>query len=296
MTGLELSAGPVQAGLDAAARRLRSLLQDLTDDAPLDGLRARYLQPAVGHLFRRQGKLLRPYLVLLSARAGAPDGRQNGHGNSGAGEDALVHAAAAVELIHTASLAHDDIIDDSRERRGEDSLHVAHGSTTAILVGDLFYARFFQELAALPGVDAAVRLRLLEVFLGVTRHMCEAEILSDQMKLDGAVPPLEAYLHIAQAKTAELLAACCLAGGLLGGAPEAHVSALAEYGRSLGLLFQVADALVDGDAACEDSAALGACADDSRRAADAAVRTLPESDAAAVLRSLPDRILSPSRS
>jgi geranylgeranyl pyrophosphate synthase len=287
MTGLELFAGPVQAGLDAASRRLRSLLQDLADDTPLGGLRARYLQPAVGHLFRRQGKLLRPFLVLLSARAGAPGVQENGH--------ALVHAAAAVELIHTASLAHDDIIDDSPERRGGDSLHVAHGGTTAILVGDLFYARFFQELATLPGVDAAVRLRLLEVFLGVTRQMCEAEILADQMRLDGAVPALPVYLHIAQAKTAELLSACCLAGGLLGGATEAGVTALANYGRSIGLLFQIADDLADGDAACADRAALGACADDCRHAAAAAMDSLPGDEATAILRSLPDRILSPSR-
>jgi octaprenyl-diphosphate synthase len=294
MKGLELSAWPVQAGLDAAARRLRSLLEDLADASPLGELQARYLQPAVGHLFRRQGKLLRPLLVLLSARAGAPETRRNGHGRPRGDEVALVHAAAAVELIHTASLAHDDIIDDSRERRGEDSLHVAHGSTTAILVGDLFYARFFQELAGLPGVDAAARLRLLGVFLGVTRHMCEAEILADQMKLDGAVPALPAYLHIAQAKTAELLSACCLAGGLLSGAPEGGISALAAFGRSMGLLFQIADDLADGDAACTDAAALGTCAEDSRRAAAAAMDCLPDSDAAAVLRSLPDRILSPS--
>ena len=275
--------GPVQAELDAVVRRLRSLLADIAEESPLGGLRARYVRPAVVHLFQQQGKLLRPSLVLLSARAG---------GKRGA-EAALVHAAAAVELIHTASLAHDDLIDSSPERRGAASLHVAHGSTTAILVGDLFYARFFQELAALPGAPTAVRLRLLEVFLGVTRKMCEGEILADQMRIDGTALSTEAYLHIAEAKTAELLSACCFTGGLLGGAPETVVTALAGYGRSLGLLFQIADDLSDGDCACADRSALAASADTCRRSTATFLDALPDTDALAVLRSLPDRILSP---
>jgi octaprenyl-diphosphate synthase len=203
--------GPVGPELDSVERRLRSLLADHSFESPLGDLRARYVRPAVEHLFQRRGKLLRPFLVLLSARA--TGGRSAG--------PALVHASAAVELIHTASLAHDDMIDSSAERRGAPSLHVAHGSTTAVLVGDLFYARFFQELAALPGVTAVTRLRLLEVFLGVTRSMCEGEILADQMRIDAVAPTAAAYLHIAQAKTAGLISACCFAGGVLAGAPPA---------------------------------------------------------------------------
>ena len=279
--------GPVWPELDAVERRLRSLLADLADESPLSELRARYMQPAVEHLFQRQGKLLRPSLVLLSARAA---------GTRGPGaEAALINAAAAVELIHTASLAHDDMIDSSPERRGTASLHVAHGSTTAILVGDLFYARFFQELAVLPGAPTALRLRLLEVFLGVTRKMCEGEILADQIRLEGIALSAEAYLHIAQAKTAELISACCFAGGLLGGAPETVVTALTGYGRSLGLLFQIADDLADGDCACADRSALAESADECRRSTATFLDALPDTDALMELRSLPDRILSPSR-
>ena len=281
-----LAVEAVQPELDAVEQRIRSLLSGFAEGDRCAALRARYVLPAVGHLFQRQGKLLRPLLVLLGARAcGAP---------RLAARAAVIHAAAAVELIHTASLAHDDMIDSSAERRGEPSLHVAHGSTTAILVGDLFYARFFQELAALPGVTAVTRLRLLEVFLGVTRSMCEGEILADQMRIDAVAPTAAAYLHIAQAKTAGLISACCYAGGVLAGAPEAVVSALAGYGRSLGLLFQIADDLADGDAPCADRSALASSADECRGATGRFLEELPDNEASAVLRSLPDRILSPS--
>ncbi len=297
MSGQELFAGPVQSDLDAASRRLRSLLVDMTAAGPLAGLRARYLRPAVGHLFERQGKLLRPLLVLLAARAarGAGSAAANGGTEDAAAAPAVIHAAAAVELIHTASLAHDDMIDSSAERRGAASLHVAHGGTTAILVGDLFYARFFLELAALPGVGAGARLRLLEVFLDVTRRMCESEIIADQLRIEGSAPSASAYLEIAESKTARLISASCFAGALLSGAPEEVVNALAGFGRALGLLFQIADDLADGDCPCTDRQALGASAESFRGLAARWLERLPETEALAVLRALPDRILTPAR-
>jgi geranylgeranyl pyrophosphate synthase len=287
MTGLDLATRPVQLELDVVARRLPLLL---ADGSPAGELRVpfmRYVQPAVEHLFLNQGKYLRPLLVLLAARAVGP--------NTSEARPALINAASAVELIHTASLAHDDMIDASDERRGAPSLHVAHGSTTAILVGDLLYARFFEELAGLPGVDAALRLRLLSLFLGVTRRMCEGEILADQMRQDGTRPSCAAYFFIAEAKTAELLSACCQGGALLGGATDGAAAALADYGRSLGLLFQVADDLADGDGACDDRAALAAAAEEHRRRTAAALAGFPPGDALDTLRALPERILSPAR-
>lgn len=280
-------AGSVQPDLDGVELRIRSLLAGFAEGDRWAMLRARYVLPAVGHLFQRQGKLLRPLLVLLGARScGAPNP---------AARAALVHAAAAVELIHTASLVHDDMVDASAERRGGPSLHVAHGSTTAILVGDLLYARFFEELAALPGADERARLRLLSLFLGVTRRMCEGEILADQLRQEGTAPSCEAYLFIAEAKTAELLSACCLCGALLGGAAEPAAASLAQYGRSLGLLFQIADDLADGDGACDDRAALEAAVDHHRRRAAVSLAGFPASTALDTLRGLPERILSPSR-
>ena len=291
MSERALVAGTVQPLLDEVELRIRSLLAGFAEGDRWAALRARYVLPSVGHLFQHQGKLLRPLLVLLGAGAcGGP-----AHARPGGGHAALVHAAAAVELIHTASLAHDDMIDASDRRRGAPSLHVAHGSTTAILVGDLLYARFFEELAALPGAEEKARLRLLTIFLGVTRRMCEGEILADQLRVEGTTPSSEAYLLVAEAKTAELLSACCQAGAILGGGAEPAVRALADYGRSLGLLFQIADDLTDGDGTCEDRAALEAAAEEHRRRTEATLAGFPHGDALDTLRELPGRILAPSR-
>jgi geranylgeranyl pyrophosphate synthase len=285
-SGVELPTSVALPELEAVSAKLRSLLDGLSADGPLDALRDRYVQPAVSHLFRRQGKLLRPLLVILSARAA---GAVNG-------SDALIHTAAAVELIHTASLAHDDMIDSSRERRGAPSLHVAHGTTTAILVGDLFYARFFQELSVIPGASPTVRLRLLSAFLQVTRAMCEGEILADQARIDRATLSFDAYIHVAQSKTAALISACCLAGGVLSGAAEPVIASLAGYGAALGLLFQIADDLADGDVPPGESPALAARAEECRSSCERCLDGLPASAAATELRALPFRILSPSGS
>ena len=237
------------------------------------------------HLFLSGGKLLRPLLVLLAARAVGEVGP--------ASSPAVVRAAAAVELIHTASLAHDDMVDASSRRRGVPSLHVAFGTTTAVLIGDLFYSRFFQEIAVLPGTGPALRVRLLEMFLGVTARMCEGEILEEQIRVEGTEPSFEAYLHITETKTADLVSASCQAGALLNGAADPVVEALAGYGGALGLLFQIADDLADGDAAFSDRPLLEIKAEECRRTAESLLALLPRNDASLTLAGLPGHILSP---
>ncbi len=285
MTELERFAEPIRAEFEQAGQRLDELLSAITRTSALPDLYSRYVDPPVRHLFLSGGKLLRPLLVLLAARAVGEVGP--------AASPALIRAAAAVELIHTASLAHDDMVDGSSRRRGVPSLHVAFGATTAVLIGDLFYSRFFQEIAVLPGTGPALRVRLLEMFLGVTARMCEGEILEEQMRAEGAEPSFEAYLHITETKTADLVSACCRAGALLNRAAEPVVEALAGYGRTLGLLFQIADDLADGDAAFTDRRLLAIKADECRRAADSLLSALPRNDASVTLAGLPGHILSP---
>jgi octaprenyl-diphosphate synthase len=197
-----------------------------------------------------------------------------------------------VELIHTASLAHDDMVDASNERRGGPSLHVAFGPTTAVLVGDLFYSRFFQELAELPETSPGLRVRLLETFLAVTTRMCEGEILEEQMRAEALEPSFEEYLHITETKTADLVSACCRAGALLNGAGEQTEEALAGYGRALGLLFQIADDLTDGDASFRNRALLARKSDDCRRTAERLISMMPHNAASRVLSELPTHILA----
>ena len=286
MSELERFAAPIRAEFEQAGLRLDELLSAVTRNGALPDLYARYVDPPVRHLFLSGGKLLRPLLVLLAARAVGELGS--------AASPAVIRAAAAVELIHTASLAHDDMVDASERRRGVPSLHVAFGATTAVLIGDLFYSRFFQEIAVLPGTGPALRVRLLEMFLGVTARMCEGEILEEQMRAEGAEPTFPAYLHITETKTADLVSACCRAGALLNGAAEPVVEALAGYGRALGLLFQIADDLADGDAAFTDRPLLAMKADECRRSAESLLAALPRNDASVTLAGLPGHILSPS--
>jgi octaprenyl-diphosphate synthase len=287
MTELERFTASIRTQFEEAGQRLEALVSGLSRGSAFPDQYARYVAPPVRHLFLSGGKLLRPLLLLLSARAvGEITPRSSA---------ALVRAAAAVELLHTASLAHDDMVDLSAERRGVPSLHRAFGTSTAILVGDLFYARFFQELATLPGVSPALRVRVLDSFLEVTARMCEGEILEEQIRSDGAAPSFEEYLHITDTKTASLLAACCRAGALLNFAADPVAEALAGYGRSLGLLFQIADDLADGDAAYGDRARLEQKAEQCRSSAGAFLRHLPRNAATATLAEIPGHILSPTR-
>ena len=116
----------------------------------------------------------------------------------------------------------------------------------------------------------------------------------EQMRADGAEPSFDAYLHVTETKTADLVSACCRAGALLNCAAEPVVEALTGYGRSLGLLFQIADDLADGDAAFPDRALLVIKAEGCRRSAESLLSTLPRNDASAALEGLAGHILSPS--
>jgi geranylgeranyl pyrophosphate synthase len=269
----------VRAELDRADERIHQVLAELYRDGILPDLSSRYVQPAVVHLFRDGGKLLRPLLVLLAARSGGPIESSR--------REAVIRAAAAVELIHAASLAHDDMVDESAERRGAPSLHAAFGNTTAVLVGDLFYARFFREIAGLPATSPSLRMRLLDDFLAVTSRMCQGEILEEQMRAESRVPSLEVYLHITDAKTADLLSMCCRAGSLLNGASEERADSLARYGRALGLLFQIADDLADGDGVYARRDVLAARAEEFRATAESLLFDLADNEAAEMLRELP---------
>ncbi len=194
----------------------------------------------VRHVFSATGKRLRPGLLLLSARAvgPVPAGRA----------PMLAQMAAAAELIHTASLVHDDVIDRAAARREQVSLNGRYGDKIAVLVGDLLYTQFFRMAAGLGGVSADRRLRILERFCDVTRSMCLAEICEEQARARGKEEPLERYLAIIEGKTATLMSACCATGALLNGAADREADALSAYGRWLGLSYQLVDDLLDGDA------------------------------------------------
>ena len=178
------------------------------------------------HLIAAGGKRLRPLLTVACARlAGASD---------------LTHhkLAAAVEFIHTATLLHDDVVDGSELRRGRVAAHLIWGSAQSVLVGDFLFARAF-ELMVETGSQAA-----LKILSRAASVIAEGEVLQLTRAHDLTLSkPL--YLEIIEAKTAELFAAAAEAGGVAAGVSTAQTAALRDYGRNLGLAFQLVDDALD---------------------------------------------------
>jgi geranylgeranyl pyrophosphate synthase len=174
------------------------------------------------------GKRLRPLLVFLAA----PDALD------AAAEERLVRAAAAVELIHSASLVHDDVLDAAALRRGAPTVVAAAGRTTATATGDLLFARAFAELAAGGELED---VRALSV---AASALARGELIQRADAWDAGVP-LERYLHRCELKTGSLFEAACRLGALGGGADDQLVEALALFGSRIGLAFQLLDDVLD---------------------------------------------------
>lgn len=172
------------------------------------------------------GKRLRPMVTLAAAHA-------CGHC------DHAAHAlAAAVEFIHTATLLHDDVVDESDLRRGKPAAKALWGNKAAILVGDFLFARAFTLMVETGSLD------ILDILSNASTVIAEGEVrqLAARGRLD---LPTEEYLAIIEAKTAALFEAAARAGALAGGGGEAQADALAAYGKNLGLAFQIVDDALD---------------------------------------------------
>ncbi len=178
------------------------------------------------------GKRLRPLLVLLSAPVDAHD------------RDDLVRAGAAVELVHMATLVHDDVIDHAALRRGRPTIWAQHGADIAGATGDFLFARAFAVLAETGDMES------LSLLAAAALGLSEGEALQMLQTRDPETTP-ERYYERCTLKTGRLFAAACGLGGRLGGLGDADAEALAEYGRLLGLAFQVADDILDCDGTAE---------------------------------------------
>ncbi|MGQ0428972.1 MAG: octaprenyl diphosphate synthase [Gammaproteobacteria bacterium] len=181
------------------------------------------------------GKRIRPLLVVLAARA------------AGARDSAHVGAAALIEFIHTATLLHDDVVDDSAKRRGRDTVNEAFGNPASVLVGDFLYSRAFQMMAAL---DSATVIR---VMADATNTIAAGEVMQLMNAGDPDTTEIR-YLDVIYRKTARLFEAGAQVAAIVAGAPADVEAALARYGRHLGIAFQLVDDALDY---AGDSAALG---------------------------------------
>jgi octaprenyl-diphosphate synthase len=172
------------------------------------------------------GKRLRPILLLLSAKL------------FGATTDGAIRLAAVVEMLHTATLIHDDVIDIAKTRRGRPSINIVWGNHTSVLAGDWLYMQAFQ---------IALRERnfhVLDVLIGLTQDMVEGELL--QLERIGKVDISEAdYMELVDRKTASLFSVCARLGTVMGGGDEAAETRMAEFGWNLGIAFQLVDDVLD---------------------------------------------------
>lgn len=182
-----------------------------------------------GHTLLAGGKRLRPALAVLAARV---------VGRTFPAE--RVHAAAAAaEMIHMATLMHDDVVDGSHERRGQPTANAVFGNGITVLTGDFLLAKSISLLAHNDD-----NLQIVRVFADVTVAMAEGEVLQAAVAHDLEITPAT-YEEIIDRKTARFLAGCCETGGMLGGANHAQRAALRAYGYELGIAFQIADDLLD---------------------------------------------------
>jgi len=211
---LALIAGDMQAMDAVIAQRLRS-------DVPLVSQVAQYIIDA-------GGKRLRPALLLLMC--GALDYRG----------DQRFNLAAVVEFIHTATLLHDDVVDESTLRRGRATANAAFGNPASVLVGDFLYSRAFQMM-----VDAG-DMRIMQTLAEATNIIAEGEVLQ-LMNMHDASLSESGYLRVIRSKTAKLFEASARLAALLAGAPAAVEQACADYGQALGTAFQVIDDVLDYD-------------------------------------------------
>jgi geranylgeranyl diphosphate synthase, type I len=192
------------------------------------------LQKSTQHLIRAGGKKIRPSLVVLSAEA-----------VGGNAEEAL-KTAAAVELIHTFSLIHDDIMDKDDMRRGEPSVHILWGEPMAILAGDTLFSKAFETVLETPinNVTYERVVNALKTVVDSCIKICEGQ--ASDMCFEGNFDVSEAeYMNMIFKKTGALIAAATKAGAIIGGGTPEQVETLSEYGRLVGLAFQIQDDYLD---------------------------------------------------
>lgn len=186
------------------------------------------------HIVAGGGKRLRPMVLLLAARACGYEGPHH------------VQLAAVVEFIHTATLLHDDVVDASELRRGQETANSIWGNEASVLVGDFLYSRAFQMM-----VEAG-SMRVMDIMAETTNTIAEGEV-RQLLNCHDPDTTEERYLEVIRGKTAKLFEAAARLGAVLANRPEAEERALAEYGLRLGIAFQLIDDVLDYRASPEET-------------------------------------------
>lgn len=214
---------PIAADLNAVDMVIR---QKLHSEVALVNQIAEYIISA-------GGKRIRPVLVLLIANAYSYRGTDHHQ------------LAAVVEFIHTATLLHDDVVDESSLRRGRKTANALFGNAASVLVGDFLYSRAFQMMVSVGDI------RIMQILADATNVIAEGEVLQLLNMHDPDVSE-ERYTQVIRSKTAKLFEAAAQLGALIAGASDAEIEAAAEYGRSLGTAFQLIDDVLDYSGQADD--------------------------------------------
>ncbi|MBD1205242.1 MAG: polyprenyl synthetase family protein [Rhodobacteraceae bacterium] len=223
-------------GLDEAAQKPHDRLAEwlAQDMAAVNALirtrmaseHAPRIPEVTAHLVEAGGKRLRPMLTLAAAQMCGYQGENH------------VKLAATVEFIHTATLLHDDVVDESERRRGRPTANLLWDNKSSVLVGDYLFARSFQLMVETQS------LRVMDILANASAVIAEGEVL--QLTAAQDLATTEAiYLQVIRGKTAALFAAAMEVGGVIAAVPEAQVQALRAYGDALGIAFQIVDDLLD---------------------------------------------------
>jgi len=218
-------------------RRLVATEMAAVNTAILDRMQSnvQLIPQLASHLIASGGKRIRPMLTLGAAKLCGYQG------------DRQILLAACVEFIHTATLLHDDVVDESERRRGAETANVVWGNQASVLVGDFLFSRAFQLM-----VESG-SLEVLRILAGASAVIAEGEVLQLMTANDTATSEAD-YLKVIESKTAALFAAACRVGAVVADRPLAEAEALDTYGRDLGIAFQLIDDALDY---ASDAATLG---------------------------------------
>ncbi|MCZ6522677.1 MAG: polyprenyl synthetase family protein, partial [Alphaproteobacteria bacterium] len=179
-----------------------------------------------GHIIAAGGKRLRPLLTLAAARMCGYQGAKH------------INLAASVEFIHTATLLHDDVVDESDLRRGSATANVMWGNQASVLVGDFLFSRAFQLMVETGSLE------VLHILADAAAVIAEGEVMQLLTSNDTSTSE-DAYVEVITAKTAALFAAACHVGAIVAERPRVEDEALASYGKNIGIAFQLVDDALD---------------------------------------------------
>lgn len=214
----------VKADLEATDHFIHT---ELTSDIVL-------INQLVDYILKCGGKRIRPLLVLLAART------------LNHAEQQQIHIAAAIELIHTATLLHDDVVDNSHLRRGQQTAHTIWGNEASVLVGDFLYSRAFQLIVRLQN------LAVINIFSDATNLIAEGEVLQ-LINCHDAETSEQAYYEVIKRKTAKLFEVATHAGATLASNNPQYLSAMLQYGSELGIAYQLIDDALDYSVSSEQT-------------------------------------------